>query len=148
MKILKSDLQKFSQLIEIISEDGDNEIKLQESLSKLTIEDLERLKSYLSGTRSLTPYSAFFLILSNSFLGSLAVYLVFMYQTNPLILFIAPCIVLAILLEFFLVIVKVPLPAHLILTHRRRKYDRIVQVIETILKKRYLKELQNAILDF
>ncbi|MBC6307993.1 hypothetical protein HCJ66_00370 [Listeria sp. FSL L7-1582] len=148
MKIPKSDLQRFSHLIEIICEDGDNEIKLQENLRKLTIEDLERLKSYLSGTRSLTPYNAFFPILSNSFLGGLAVYLVFMYQTNPLILLIAPCIVLAMLLEIFLVIVKVPLPSHSILTHRRRKYDRIVQVIEVILKKRYLKELQNAVIDF
>lgn len=57
-------------------------------------------------------------------------------------------ILLGILLEGLLIIVKVPFLSHSILTYRRRRYDRIVQVIEVILKKRYLKELKSAIIDF
>ncbi|WP_430534316.1 hypothetical protein [Listeria rocourtiae] len=148
MKISNSNRKEFAQLLSTTVDVADDEATLNETLDKLSLNDLERLKAYLSGNMSISLFFMLRFIVIYSFLGGLLVYFVYSYQGNTKIIAIAFGLLLGILIERILLIVQVPLLTHSILTHRRRKYDRIVQVIETILKKRYLKELQNAIIDF
>ncbi|KGL45293.1 hypothetical protein DUK53_01480 [Listeria sp. SHR_NRA_18] len=148
MKISKSEHMKFSQQFSIIEKHADDENMLTEVLEEMPLEDLEHLRAYLSGTMSLTPYSHIKSIFMYSFVGMSVIYLIFLYQTNTWLSFTAIILLLVVEFRLFQVAYSPPVNTHVILAHRRRKYDRIVQVIETILKKRYLKELQNAVINF
>ncbi|MBC1501801.1 hypothetical protein HB943_14460 [Listeria weihenstephanensis] len=148
MKISNSDRKRFSKLVSTIVEDADDDVTLNRALNKLALDDLERLKTYLSGSMSINPFYLLRFIVIYSFLGGLIIYFVYIYQTNAMVLSFAIGLSIGVLIEGILTIVKVPLLTHSIVTYRRRKYDRIVQVIEMILKKRYLKELKNAVIGF
>ncbi|AQY51155.1 hypothetical protein PWEIH_12215 [Listeria weihenstephanensis FSL R9-0317] len=148
MKISKSEHVKFSQLFSNIEAYANDEKNLNQTLNALSLENLEHLKAYLSGTIYLTPYHHIKSIIMCSFVGTPIIYFLFLHQANIFFSFIALLILLFIEIKLFHIAYKPPVHTHVILAHRRRKYDRIVQVIETILKKRYLKELQNAIIGF
>ncbi|EUJ26062.1 hypothetical protein [Listeria cornellensis] len=144
MKISKSEHMKFSQLFSTIEKHADDENMLNQALKEIPLEDLEHLKAYLSGTMSLTPYSHIKSIFMYSFVGMSVIYLIFLYQTNTLLSFTAIILLLVVEFRLFQVAYSSPIHTHVVLAHRRQKYDRIVQVIETILKKRYLKELKKC----
>ncbi|MBC2172643.1 hypothetical protein [Listeria booriae] len=148
MKISRSNRKRFSQLLSTVVDVADDEVTLNITLEELSLTDLEQLKAYLSGSMSTNLIHILKFIIIYSFFGSSLVYLVYIYQTNTMMIAFTIGILLGILLEGLLIILKVPFLSHSILTYRRRKYDRIVQVIEVILKKRYLKELKSAIIDF
>ncbi|MBC2262996.1 hypothetical protein HCB37_00570 [Listeria booriae] len=148
MKISRSNRKRFSQLLSTAVDVADDEVTLNTTLEELSLTDLEQLKAYLSGSMSTNLIHILKFIIIYSFFGSSLVYLVYIYQANTMIIAFTIGILLGILLEGLLIILKVPFLSHSILTYRRRRYDRIVQLIEVILKKKYLKELKSAIIDF
>ncbi|MBC1913041.1 hypothetical protein HCJ57_01465 [Listeria booriae] len=149
MKIPKIELENFSNLVTGLIEQSDNIEALCYALNRLTLEELERVKTYFSGSATRVIAIRQREIVMGTFLSGMLIFLFNMYQSNLIVFFFWVLFSVTCVLEFLrLLIAKKPIHKHISLAFDRTKYDRIVSITDIILNKRYENELQKTIEKF
>ncbi|MBC2165922.1 hypothetical protein HCB26_05010 [Listeria booriae] len=149
MKIPKIELENFSNLVTGLIEQSDNIEALCYALNRLTLEELERVKTYFSGSATRVLAVRQREIVMGTFLSGMLIFLFNMYQSNLIVFFFWVLFSVTCVLEFLrLLIAKKPIHKHISLAFDRTKYDRIVSITDIILSKRYENELQKTIEKF
>ncbi|MBC2035765.1 hypothetical protein [Listeria booriae] len=149
MKIPKIELENFSNLVTGLIEQSDNIEALCYALNRLTLEELERVKTYFSGSATRVIAIRQREIVMGTFLSGMLIFLFNMYQSNLIVFFFWVLFSVTCVLEFLrLLIAKKPIHKHISLAFDRTKYDRIVSITDIILSKRYENELQKTIEKF
>ncbi|MBC1558012.1 hypothetical protein HB911_04740 [Listeria booriae] len=143
MKIPKIELENFSNLVTGLIEQSDNIEALCYALNRLTLEELERVKTYFSGSATRVLAVRQREIVMGTFLSGMLIFLFNMYQSNLIVFFFWVLFSVTCVLEFLrLLLAKKPIHKHISLAFDRTKYDRIVSITDIILNKRYENELQ------
>ncbi|MBC6300085.1 hypothetical protein [Listeria booriae] len=149
MKIPKIELENFSNLVTGLIEQSDNIEALCYALNRLTLEELERVKTYFSGSATRVLAVRQREIVMGTFLSGMLIFLFSMYQSNLIVFFFWVLFSVTCVLEFLrLLLAKKPIHKHISLAFDRTKYDRIVSITDIILSKRYENELQKTIEKF
>ncbi|MBC2315891.1 hypothetical protein HCC18_03460 [Listeria booriae] len=149
MKIPKIELENFSNLVTGLIEQSDNIEALCYALNRLTLEELERVKTYFSGSATRVLAVRQREIVMGTFLSGMLIFLFNMYQSNLIVFFFWVLFSVTCVLEFLrLLLAKKPIHKHISLAFDRTKYDRIVSITDIILNKRYENELQKTIEKF
>ncbi|MBC2172644.1 hypothetical protein [Listeria booriae] len=149
MKIPKIELENFSNLVTGLIEQSDNIEALCYALNRLTLEELERVKTYFSGSATRVLAVRQREIVMGTFLSGMLIFLFNMYQSNLIVFFFWVLFSVTCVLEFLrLLLAKKPIHKHISLAFDRTKYDRIVSITDIILSKRYENELQKTIEKF
>ncbi|MBC6315318.1 hypothetical protein [Listeria grandensis] len=146
MRIPKIELNNFSNLITGLIKQADNIEALCYALNKLTLEDLEKVKTYFSGSATRIVAVRQREIVMGSFLAGMMIFLFNLYQSNLVVFFFWALFFFTCLLSFFhLLLARKPIHQQIKLAFNRTKYDRIVSIADIILNQRYENQLQNTI---
>ncbi|MBC1501802.1 hypothetical protein HB943_14465 [Listeria weihenstephanensis] len=145
MKIPKIELENFSKLVTGLIEQADNIEALCYALNRLSLEELEKVKTYFSGTATRVVGIRQREIVMGTFLSGMLIFLFHLYQSNLIVFFFWALFSVTCVLEFLrLLLARKPIHQHISLAFNRTKYDRIISISDIILNKRYEKELQNT----
>lgn len=149
MKTPKTELDNFTKLLTGLIKQSDDVEALCYALNRLTLEELEKVKTYLSGSATSVISIRQREIVMGTFLSGMLIFLFNMYQSNLIVFFFWVLFSVTCVLEFLrLLLAKKPIHRHISLAFDRTKYDRIVSIIDIILNKRYENELQKTIEKF
>ncbi|MBC1401684.1 hypothetical protein [Listeria booriae] len=149
MKTPKTELDNFTKLLTGLIKQSDNVEALCYALNRLTLEELEKVKTYLSGSATSVISIRQREIVIGTFLSGMLIFLFNMYQSNLIVFFFWVLFSVTCVLEFLrLLLAKKPIHKHISLAFDRTKYDRIVSITDIILSKRYENELQKTIEKF
>ncbi|MBC2256919.1 hypothetical protein [Listeria booriae] len=149
MKTPKTELDNFTKLLTGLIKQSDDVEALCYALNRLTLEELEKVKTYLSGSATSVIAIRQREIVMGTFLSGMLIFLFNMYQSNLIVFFFWVLFSVICVLEFLrLLLAKKPIHKHISLAFDRTKYDRIVAIIDIILNKRYENELQKTIEKF
>ncbi|MBC2325280.1 hypothetical protein [Listeria booriae] len=149
MKTPKTELDNFTKLLTGLIKQSDDVEALCYALNRLTLEELEKVKTYLSGSATSVISIRQREIVIGTFLSGMLILLFNMYQSNLIVFFFWVLFSVICVLEFLrLLLAKKPIHKHISLAFDRTKYDRIVSIIDIILNKRYENELQKTIEKF
>ncbi|MBC2262997.1 hypothetical protein HCB37_00575 [Listeria booriae] len=149
MKTPKTELDNFTKLLTGLIKQSDDVEALCYALNRLTLEELEKVKTYLSGSATSVISIRQREIVIGTFLSGMLIFLFNMYQSNLIVFFFWVLFSVTCVLEFLcLLLAKKPIYKHISLAFDRTKYDRIVAIIDIILNKRYENELQKTIEKF
>ncbi|MBC1357663.1 hypothetical protein [Listeria booriae] len=149
MKTPKTELDNFTKLLTGLIKQSDDVEALCYALNRLTLEELEKVKTYLSGSATSVISIRQREIVMGTFLSGMLIFLFNMYQSNLIVFFFWVLFSVTCVLEFLrLLLAKKPIHRHISLAFDRTKYERIVSIIDIILNKRYENELQKTIEKF
>ncbi|EUJ46453.1 hypothetical protein [Listeria riparia] len=149
MKTPKTELDNFTKLLTGLIKQSDDVETLCYALNRLTLEELEKVKTYLSGSATSVISIRQREIVMGTFLSGMLIFLFNMYQSNLIVFFFWILFSVTCVLEFLrLLLAKKPIHRHISLAFDRTKYERIVSIIDIILNKRYENELQKTIEKF
>lgn len=149
MKTPKTELDNFTKLLTGLIKQSDDVEALCYALNRLTLEELEKVKTYLSGSATSVIAIRQREIVMGTFLSGMLIFLFNMYQSNLIVFFFWVLFSVICVLEFLrLLLAKKPIHRHISLAFDRTKYNRIVSIIDIILNKRYENELQKTIEKF
>ncbi|MBC2023518.1 hypothetical protein [Listeria booriae] len=149
MKISKTELENFSKLVTGLIEQADNIESICYALNRLTFEELEKVKTYFSGSATRVVAIRQREIIIGSFLSGMLIFLFSTYQSNLIVFFFWALFSVTCVLEFLrLLLARKPIHKHISLAFNRTKYDRIIAIADIILNKRYENELQSTLEKF
>ncbi|MBA3925271.1 hypothetical protein [Listeria rustica] len=149
MKITKIELENFSNLVTGLIEQSDNIESLCYALNRLPLEELEKVKTYFSGSATRVVAIRQREIIIGSFLSGMLIFLFSTYQSNLIVFFFWALFSVTCVLEFLrLLLARKPIHKHISLAFNRTKYDRIITITDIILNKRYEDELKNTLEKF
>ncbi|AQY51154.1 hypothetical protein PWEIH_12220 [Listeria weihenstephanensis FSL R9-0317] len=146
MKTPKAELDNFTKLLTGLIEQADNIEAICYALNRLTLAELEKVKTYFSGSGTRVVALRQSEIIIGTFFSGTLIFLYNMFRSNFFISFLLEFFFVICLLSIIrLFIARKPIRQHTQLAYNRAKFDRIVSIADIILTKRYEKELQNTV---
>ncbi|KGL40186.1 hypothetical protein BMT55_05580 [Listeria newyorkensis] len=146
MKASKTELDNFTKLLVGLIAQADNIEAICYALNRLTLTELEKVKTYFSGSGTRVAFIRQSEIIIGTFVSGMMIFIYNMYQTNFFMSTFSEFLFVYCLLSFIrLFFARKPIRQHVKLAYNRAKFDRIVSLADIILNSRYEKELQNTV---
>ncbi|MBC6307998.1 hypothetical protein HCJ66_00395 [Listeria sp. FSL L7-1582] len=144
MKTDKKELEDFSKIIELLIEKARNNDTeaICYTLNKLTLQDLEKVKTYFAGNGPRAVFFQLRTIIIGTFIAGMMIFYTNKYQDVVIVSLLSTLFLLVCIGELFrLFFAQKPIKNYLSIAANRSKYDRIVAMADIILNKQYEKDI-------